>query len=109
MCENGLISFKDHCQYPTILNSSSLPLIVGFWGEDIELNESGSGLPYSYYDERSENIGGCFQESKNTLMKYLNKSGFGERLSNFSATNIFVSTWNGIHDETGTVSQFSFS
>ena len=42
-------------------------------------------------------------------MKYLNKSEFGERLSNFSATNIFVSTWSGIHGEMGTVSQCSFS
>ena len=106
MCENGLISFEnstDFCDYPTDLKKSTAPLIVGFFGEDIELhpNSRGRGTPVANYNERSVyDSNGCFNVSKTIVEDHLRLEFDDE----FNATHIFVSTWHGIQSGIGTVS-----
>ena len=110
MCENGLISFEedsdDFCDYQTDLKNSTAYLIVGFFGEDIQLHPHSNGTPSAYYQERSKyDKNGCFPESKKTVMDHLQIKEL-----EFNATHIFVSTWHGIESGGGgTVSVLSHS
>ena len=98
MCENGLISFEDSnnsCDYPTDKKNYTAYLIVGFFGEDVQLNPNCTESPYANYDERSTyDENGCFNESSKTVMDYFH----------IEPTHIFVSTWHGIQNGIGTVS-----
>ncbi|CAI8044100.1 Deleted in malignant brain tumors 1 protein [Geodia barretti] len=97
VCENGLVSFEDSnnsCDYPTDLKNSTACLIVGFFGEDVQLNPNCTESPYAYYDERSTyDENGCFNMSNETVMAYLH----------IEPTHIFVSTWHRIQNGIGTV------
>ena len=99
VCENGLISFEDSddfCDYPTDLKNSTAYLIVGFFGEDIQLHRN-RGTPSAFYQERSKHDkNGCFLESKKKVMEHLQIKEL-----EFNATHIFVSTWHGIESGGG--------
>ena len=81
-------------------------MIAGIWQDIIlfRFNTSGGNfkVPYAYYNERMENSG-CFMESKEKVVQHLRR-GFGERLSHFNLTHMFISTWHGIENTKGTVS-----
>ena len=112
ICENGLISFEDceeFCNNQKDLKASSVPVIVGIWQDiilfDFNSSEGNFKVPYAYYNERMNNTDNseCFTESKEKVEEHL-QHGFRERLSDFDPTHMFISTWHGIENTTGTVS-----
>ena len=84
-------------------------MIVGIWQDiilfDFNSSEGNFKVPYAYYNERMNNTDNseCFTESKEKVEEHL-QHGFRERLSDFDPTHMFISTWHGIENTTGTVS-----
>ena len=92
VCEDGVVSFNDAFCNLTYLENSEIPRIIGVW-EDFYITETTS----IYFTQRNENnnFKNKFGKSYFKVMHYL-QSGFGQIVTGFDPTRIFVATWNNV-------------
>ena len=100
VCEDGVVSFNDTFCNLTYLENSKIPRIIGIW-EDFFITETTS----IYFTQRdiTDNFNNNFLKSYFKVVNYL-KSGFGQKVTAFYPTRIFVATWNKV--EVNGVSQY---